>query len=180
LSSDRKINSNRANARASTGPQTAHGRARAARNALRHGLSLPVCSNPRLSEEVEALARQIAGPEASAKSLELVRRVAEAQIDLGRVRRARLQLLSQSLTDPYYDSRENMRKKAKVRVLGGEVPDMTPAGMRKYVTSTPEGPRKLATILTQEARQLLAMDRYERRAVLRRKIAIRAYDEARR
>jgi hypothetical protein len=73
-----------------------------------------------------------------------------------------------------------MRKKAKLRVLGGEVPDMTPAGMRKYVTSTPEGPRKLATILTQEARQLLAMDRYERRAVLRRKIAIRAYDEARR
>ncbi len=180
MSSDRKINSNRANARASTGPQTAHGRARAARNALRHGLSLPVCSNPRLSEEVEALTRQIAGPEASAKSLELVRRVAEAQIDLGRVRRARLQLLSQSLTDPYYDSRENMRKKAKVRVLGGEVPGMTPAGMRKYVTSTPEGPRKLATILTQEARQLLAMDRYERRAVLRRKIAIRAYDEARR
>lgn len=94
-----------------------------------------------LVEEVEALARQIAGPEASATSLELVRRVAEAQIDLGRVGRARLQLLSQSLTDPYYDSRENMRKKAKVRVLGGEVPDMTPAGMREYVTSTPEGPR---------------------------------------
>jgi hypothetical protein len=65
-----------------------------------------------LVEEVEALARQIAGPEASATSLELVRRVAEAQIDLGRVRRARLQLLSQSLTDPYYDSRENNAKES--------------------------------------------------------------------
>jgi len=41
LRSDRKIKANRANARASTGPRTARGRARAARNALRHGLSLP-------------------------------------------------------------------------------------------------------------------------------------------
>ena len=58
-----KIHANRANARASTGPKTADGRARSARNALRHALSLPVCSNPALSEEVETLAREIAGPE---------------------------------------------------------------------------------------------------------------------
>ena len=43
LTSDRKIEANRANARASTGPKTAQGRARTARNALRHALSLPVC-----------------------------------------------------------------------------------------------------------------------------------------
>jgi hypothetical protein len=44
------------------------------------------------------------------------------------------------------------------------------------VTSTPQGPHKLATILLQEAKKLLAMDRYERRAVSRRKFAIRAFD----
>ena len=64
MTSDRKIKANRANARASTGPRTVDGRTRSARNALRHGLSLPVCSDPALCEEVEALARDIAGTDA--------------------------------------------------------------------------------------------------------------------
>ena len=62
MASDRKIKANRTNARASTGAKTAQGRARSARNALRHGLSLAVASDPLLSEEVEALAGEIAGP----------------------------------------------------------------------------------------------------------------------
>ena len=85
MTSDRKIKANRANARGSTGPKTARGRARAARNAFCHGLSLPACSDPALSEEVEALAREMAGPEANARIEELARRVAEAQIDLARI-----------------------------------------------------------------------------------------------
>jgi hypothetical protein len=67
VTSARKMRANRVNARASTGPKTAQGLARAARNALRHGLSLPVCSDPALSEEVEALAREIAGTDARAE-----------------------------------------------------------------------------------------------------------------
>jgi hypothetical protein len=182
LTSDRKIKANRANARASTGPQTAPGRVRAARNALRHGLSLPVCSDPALSEEVEALAREIAGTDANDKIQELARRVAEAQIDLRRVRYARHQLLSRELNNPYYDSRANVRKKMAVlgSILQGNGPDMPLAVLVNYVTSTPEGPQKFAIILSQEAKQLLAMDRYERWALLRRKIAIQAFDEARR
>jgi hypothetical protein len=100
LTSDRKIKANRANARASTGPKTARGRARAAQNALRHGLSLPVCSDSALSEDIEALAREIAGPDSNARIQELARPVAEAQIDLCRVRNARHQLLSNALSDP--------------------------------------------------------------------------------
>jgi hypothetical protein len=67
VTSERKIESNRENARASTGPKTTQGRSRTARNALRHGLSLPLSSDPALSEEVEALAREIAGADASAE-----------------------------------------------------------------------------------------------------------------
>jgi hypothetical protein len=102
LTSDHKIKANRANAQASTGPKTADGRA--ARNALRHALSLPVCSNPALSEEVETLAREIAGPDANAETQDLARQVAEAQIDLRRVRYARHKLLSDALADPHYDN----------------------------------------------------------------------------
>jgi hypothetical protein len=182
LTSDRKIKANRTNARASTGPQTAQGRTRSARNALRHGLSLPVCSDPALCEEVEALAREIAGADANPEIHELARRVAEAQIDLRRVRYARHQLLSHALSNPYYDSRENMRKKVAVicSLLRPNAPDVPLAAVEKYLTSTPEGPQKFAIILSQEAKRLLAMDRYERLALFRRKIAIQAFDEGRR
>jgi hypothetical protein len=181
LTSDRKIKANRANARASTGPQTARGRARAARNALRHGLSLPVCSDPALSEEVEVLAREIAGPDAKANIQELARRVAEAQIDLRRVRYARHQLLSNALSDPYYDSRAAARAKLRLlpRLLRPNAPEISMETLTKFLTSTPQGPNKFATILSQEAKRLLAMDRYERLALFRRKIAVQAFDEAR-
>ena len=71
MTSERKIRANRANARASTGPKTAQGRSHAARNALRHTLSLPVYSDPVLSAEVEALTREIVGTDANPEIQEL-------------------------------------------------------------------------------------------------------------
>ena len=178
MTSDRKIKANGANARTSTGPKTADGRARAVRNALRHALSLPVCSNPALSEEVETLARQIAGPDASAETQHLARQVAEAQIDLRRVRYARHKLLSDALADPHYDS---WREKWVVlrSPLRKNAPTPPMENLVAVLKSPPQGPHKLATTPSQGAKQLLAMDRYERRALSRRKSAIRAFDETR-
>jgi len=181
LTSERKIRANRANARASTGPQTTRGRARAARNALRHALSLPVGSIPALSEEVETLGREIAGPGANPETQELARRVAEAQIDVRRVRSARHQFLSDTLSKESYACYANMRMKVKIlRALLRPNPPDTSIKALEFATSTPQGPDKLATILSGEAKKLLAMDRYERRALSRRKFAIRAFDAARR
>ena len=54
MTSERKIRANRANARASTAPKTQHGRSHAARNALRHALTLPVFSPGRRSANARA------------------------------------------------------------------------------------------------------------------------------
>jgi hypothetical protein len=99
VTSTRKIAANRANAKASTGPKTRRGRARSATNALRHGLSVPIQASPLLYEEARALADRIAGHEANANINLLSLRVAEAKIDLGRVRAAQRSFLPQRLSD---------------------------------------------------------------------------------
>ena len=114
MSSDRKIRANRANARASSGPKTSHGRARTATNAFRHGLSFSIYSDHVVSAQVDALARQIAGPNADPELLPLARRIAEAQLNLLRVRRARHQLLLRSLADAHYDTPANNRQKISI------------------------------------------------------------------
>jgi hypothetical protein len=133
-----------------------------------------------LSEEVKTLASEIAGPGANEETQELARRVAEAQIDLRRVRHARHQFLSDTLSNQYFDSDANMRMKMKVlrALLRSNPPDMSLETL-EFATSKPQGPHKLATILLEEAKMLLAMDRYERRALSRRKFAVRAFDAAR-
>ena len=69
---------------------------------------------------MEALAREIVGTDANTEIQELARRIAEAQIDLHRVRRARHQILSEALSDPDYESAVMQRKKlARSSVVRG-------------------------------------------------------------
>ena len=126
--------------------------------------------------------REIAGTDANTEIQELAHCIAEAQIDLRRVRCARHQFLTRKLAEPYYDSRANTRAKAAVlgRLLRGNSPDVPPDALMNFLTSAPQGPQKFAIILAQETKQLLAMDRYERRALSRRNFAVRAFDETRR
>jgi hypothetical protein len=131
---------------------------------------------------VETLAREISGPGANAETQELARRVAEAQIDLRRVRHARHQSLSNTLSQEYYSyAKMRMRVKLLRALLRSNPPDISTEAL-EFATSNPslQGPHKLAMILLEEAKELLAMDRYERRALSRRKFAVRAFDEARR
>jgi hypothetical protein len=106
MSSQRKIRANRANARASTGPPTAPGKARVARNARRHGLAMPVETDATLARHVEQLAQRIAGPDPSPQIMAQARRVAEAQTDLVRTRQVHRALMGPALTESLYSPRK--------------------------------------------------------------------------
>src|SRR5690242_21762323 len=84
---------NRANAARSTGLRTRAGKAAVARNALRHGLSLPVLADPALAPEVAALTARIAGEGADPARHAAAVWIAEAQVDVLRVRRVRAGLM---------------------------------------------------------------------------------------
>jgi hypothetical protein len=180
--SSRKLKANRSNARASTGPRTATGKACAARNARKHGLSVPIMADPYLAAKVKTLARQIAGDGASDRLQQLAACVAEAQLDLMRVRLARYELLSRARTDsetvpgpilpPDWDIEW-------ARYWGCDKPVRMARDLKRAIEKEVEE-ELLGPTLTDSVARLAAMDRYERRALSRRKFAIRAFDAARR
>jgi hypothetical protein len=122
MTTQRQVAANRANSQKSTGPQSAAGKSRAAQNARRHGLSVPVWIDPKLAAEIEELALEIAGDDAPATIQVLARAVAKAQIDLNRVRQARHRLLDKALVRPTgslngldrYESRALSRRKKAI------------------------------------------------------------------
>jgi hypothetical protein len=97
---------------------------------------------------------------------------------LRRVRQLRHQFLSEKLSDPHYESDANVR--IKTAVFRRNLPNPTAALATLLPSKPPESDDKFVTLLLQEAERLHAMDRYELRAVSRRKFAIRALDEERR
>jgi hypothetical protein len=135
MTTARKILANQKNAVRSTGPRSDAGKARASRNARTHGLSVSVTCDPQQASKVEQLASIISDGRNDRQSAEAARQVAETQIDVLRVRQARLALLKQAFFEGD----------------GGFSPSI------------------------ELTRQLTAIERYERRALSRRKTAIRAF-----
>jgi|SRR5712671_6439494 len=181
------------------GPLTAKGKARASRNARRHGLSLAVLRDPTASLEIDDLTRKIcrSAPgahtdEAGTKRIDaavdcecahIARRIAEAQVDLLRVRRARHDLISRAFANPRFRPGKGLhawiRQLAKAcKLLKQGV--ALPPDVRAAIEVKPQGAEKLALILSDASAELARMDRYERRALSRRKFAIREFDATRR
>ena len=124
MTSRSKAKANRINAKASTGPKSAQGRARVARNARTHGLNAPVLSDPVLAEEAKSLALEITRT-TTEEHFELAVQVAEAEIDLRRIRRIRQACLGHTRMDPTkavmlidrYEKRARARRRAAILAL---------------------------------------------------------------
>lgn len=178
--SSKKLAANRINARASTGPKTAFGKARASRNAYRHGLSLPVLEDPEFRNHVGEMLSQIVSSHENLECHHCARRVAEAQVDLNRIRLARDGALGRAYTDANYASPSTDLSVAELQwITKNSNADVLPPRIARALDLCPEGDAKLLLIITDLSKTLRGLDRYERRALSRRKFAVRELDAAR-
>ncbi len=180
------------------GPLTASGKARAAQNARRHGLCLSVFRDPIALLEIEDLTRKIcrSGPGAQTDEdgtkridaavdcefVRIARRIAKAQVDVLRVRRARHDLISRAFYNPRFRPGKGLHAWIRQLTKANELLKQgvaLPPDIRDAIEVRPQGAEKLALILSDASAELARMDRYERGALSRRKFAIREFDEAR-
>jgi hypothetical protein len=145
MTSPAKIAANRRNARHSTGPRSAAGKARARRNAFRHGLATPARLDRVAMDRIEELIFALTGDFFNQLELELATLAAEAQAEIERVRQAKVSMVE--------------RAYAHLRDEGGR---LLSAGERA------------ALAFAGKTESLMACERYERRAISRRNRALRA------
>ena len=145
MTSPAKIAANRRNARRSTGPRSAAGKARARRNAFRHGLATPASLDHVAMDRIDDLIFALTRDFPNQLELELATLAAEAESEIERVRQAKVSMVN--------------RAYAHLRDEGGR---LLSAGERA------------ALAFAGKTEILMACERYERRAISRRNRALRA------
>src|SRR6266545_5986036 len=145
MTSPAKIAANRRNARRSTGPRSAAGKARARRNAFRHGLTTPASLDHVAMDRVDDLVVAWTRDFHSQLEFELATVAAEAQVEIERVRQTKVTLVNRAYA--------HLRDEGAGLLSAGERAALAFAGKTEI---------------------LMACERYERRAISRRNRALRA------
>ena len=173
MASDRQIAANRRNARKSTGPRSDAGKARASHNAYRHGLTSSITSTAEYAKHLETLVRKIAGDTKDPVKLERARAIAQADLELARVRRAKVALIERASAfgelDPPQPTVSQM-----IRLIDafdrGRLIDPKPIDASATMPS--QEPDRSAEAMRRVLSELCKLERYEHRASGRRDQAL--------
>jgi hypothetical protein len=175
MASERQIAANRRNARKSTGPRSGAGKNRSSRNAYRHGLTLSITSTAAFAKQLDKLVREIAGDTKDAIMLERARAIAQSELDLARVRRAKVALIERAsafgeLEPPRVLSSVNRIIRFLNALDRGRF--ILPKPSNSSATMPAQEPDQSAEAVRRVLPELRKLDRYERRAAVRRHQAV--------
>ena len=160
MSSAKQIEANRRNAQNSKGPRTMAGKARASRNSRKHALSTIGHHNSLFAPRIEAIARAVCPDTTNSALWEQALIIGECTTVLVCVQATRIALIEQSLGS-----------------TSAPTTDADAAGRRESERSQsePDPRRDEFEAMRLAARDLDRLERYERRALSRRKRAIEMY-----
>jgi hypothetical protein len=175
MASERQIAANRRNARKSTGPRSGAGRKRATRNAYRHGLTLNITSTAAVAKQLDKLARKIAGNTDDAITLERAREIAQAELELARVRRAKVALIERARAFGELDPPQAFSTVTEIKRFFNALDRgrlIVPKPIDSSATMPSQEPDRSAEAIRRVLPELRKLERYERRAAARRDRAV--------
>jgi len=183
VATERQIAANRRNARRSTGARSKAGKIRASRNAYRHGLSSSIGSSAAFAKKLQQLARRIAGDAKDQLSLQHALTIAEADLELARIRRAKVALIQRVRAFGALESGDVHIVEAlalkPLQVLKKILADGRIANLQRWIhpaaTLPNQEPERTAEAVRRALPELVKLDRYEQRASSRRHKAVMAF-----
>ena len=104
-------------ANGSTGPRSAAGKARVSRNALQHGLSVPMIIDSELAVWVEGTAQDMAKHISARSGIDRAREVVAAVLEFGRVSSVRTALLQNEMSERHREQADAVNAIAILRRL---------------------------------------------------------------
>jgi hypothetical protein len=165
MSSQKQIEANRKNGQKSKGPRTAAGKARASRNSRKHALCTISRNNPLYAPRIEAIARAICSEATNAELWEQALIIGECTTVLACTQAERIARIERLLGRPC------------VHIADSQGAGGAKLGASQSMPAPPwdEPPRNEHEAISLAAPDLNRLERYERRALSRRKRAIETF-----
>lgn len=204
MTTERRRLANRENAKKSTGPRSAAGKARASRNAMRHGLSTMAVALEGYEDRIAQIANKLCEKDPFPYRYKIAVQIAEAQVFLDRLRLSRAAAIENrtkppppptpirapreqfratfgiGLTDELLQAMAENKVPSVIRILKAQtrrfksLVEMLLRGERPVIPNSVEAPSREST-LAEACAELAMLERYEQRAIARKRRLFRKF-----